>query len=130
MNAAKVRSGWSSKAGTWPVALRSAVAPLVALATLAASAAAAAEPLADQLRSRLQRHGMVARHFWAPGLTSTEVAGMRLSAGLAVGVRAPLRAAVGAAVAPAIVLHTGPRSNLTLLAADQGGALLVWQLRH
>lgn len=119
MNAAKVRSGQP----------KGAASGLAALALLAASTGPAfAGPLAES--EHLWRHGSVSRHFWAPSLTSTEIAGMRLSAGLAVGVRRPLRATVGSAVAPAIVLTTGQRSNLTLLPTDQRGAMLVWQLRN
>lgn len=115
---------------------RKAVPRLAALAVLGAlGAPALAEPppqgtLSGLARAQLARHGTVSRHFWAPGFATTEVAGLRLAAGLAVGVRAPLRHAVGAAVAPAVVLHTGRASNLTLLRAEQGGALLVWQIRH
>jgi hypothetical protein len=104
---------------------------MAAWATLAATATPSfADPLPESVRPQLWQHGTVSRHFWAPSLTTTEIAGLRVSAGLAVGVRAPLRATVGAPVVPAIVLETGRRSNLTLLPAEQGGAMLVWQIRN
>jgi hypothetical protein len=124
MDAAKVRSGWQRSAGGH-------LAALAALAlSVAAAAPAAADPGSDPSARPLWRHGMVSRHFWAPASMNLGPSGMRLSAGLAVGVRAPLRATVGAAVAPAFVLDTGGRSSLTLLRAEQGGAMLVWQMRH
>jgi hypothetical protein len=76
------------------------------------------------------RHGEVSRRFWAPETASAKVGGLQLNTGLAIGVRTPLRTAVGARVAPALVVHTGRQSNLTLLAGSQGGAMLVWQQRQ
>lgn len=141
MDAAKVRSeqgGGNDALRSATVALkaRSRFTALVSVlgALCAFAAPALAEPLSpaplSEVRAQLSRHGTVARHFWAPGFATTEVGGLRLAAGLAVGVRAPLRSAVGAAVVPALVLQTGSTSNLTLLRAEQGGALLVWQIRN
>lgn len=130
MDAAKVGSGQAGQACARPWPARAAAAALATLATLAAGETAAGETPGDSAYPQVSRHGTVSRHFWAPEATSTEVAGMRLSAGIAFGVRAPLRAAVGAPVTPAIVLRTGRHSNMTLLPAESGGALLVWQLRH
>lgn len=114
-------------------ALPATLCTLVALCAFAAPALAepsSSAPLSEVAKAQLSRHGTVSRHFWAPGFATTEVGGLRLAAGLAVGVRAPLRSAVGAAVVPALVLQTGSASNLTLLRAEQGGALLVWQIRN
>lgn len=76
------------------------------------------------------RHGEVSRRFWAPESATANIGGLRLNAGLAIGVRRPLRTALGAPVAPALVLQTGRQSNVTLLAGSQGGAMLVWQQRQ
>ena len=129
MSTADVRSQRGSPAGRCRVPPRRlAWAAAAALLVAAAAPALAGEPSPEPL-PQLWRHGTVSRHFWAPQGLGTEVAGLRVSAGLAVGLRAPMRAAVGSRVAPAVVLHTGARSNLTLLPAEGGGAMLVWQLR-
>ncbi len=75
-----------------------------------------------------QRHGGVARAIWSPPLARTELAGQQAGFGLALGVRRSLRANLGARAAAAFVVETGPRSNLTLLAAPERGTVLVWQL--
>ncbi|MBL8287149.1 MAG: hypothetical protein JNL85_04115 [Rubrivivax sp.] len=129
MGAAKVR--WGRRRSGGNAARQALRVALVALGSCAA--AVLAEPSspalsAEAARAPLSRHGTVSRHFW--GIAHTDVAGLPLAAGVAVGVRAPLRNAVGAAVAPALVLQTGRASNLTLLRADSGGALLVWQIRN
>lgn len=86
---------------------------------------AAAEPACggDELR----RHGAVSRHAWAPEFACGEVAGMRISAGLALGLRSNLRTQLDSSVVPAVVLQLDQRSNLSLLASDKRGAMLVWQ---
>jgi hypothetical protein len=99
------------------------------LAIGAVSSPALADEASDGAAS-IWRHGEVSRRFWAPDTATAEVGGLRLNAGLAIGVRTPLRSAVGARVAPALVLHTGRQSNVTLLAGSQGGAMLVWQQRQ
>lgn len=107
-------------------ALRALAAAVVACSAVCATPAAAA-PEHDVPQWR--RHGLVARHLWTPSFTHREIGGLRLSAGVAFGVRKHWRHAIGAPVASAIVLETGRRSNLTLLATPEGGAMLVWQRR-
>ena len=102
---------------------------IVAMTLLATSMGAAAGNALDD-SSTLWRHGQVSRHFWAPAGANTEIGGCPLAVGLAVGVRTPLRAIVGARVTPALVLQTSRRTNLTLLPAEGGGAMLVWQYRR
>ncbi|MCW5635789.1 MAG: hypothetical protein KIT17_20805 [Rubrivivax sp.] len=138
MDAAKVSSGRSCWPHRVPLALPLALALLVTPAWVAAGPDAAAQreraERAEYARrldgSTFWRHGSVSSRFWAPGAARMELAGGSLSAGLAVGVRGPLRSTLGTRVAPAIVMETSHRSNLTLLATGSGGAMLVWQLRE
>jgi hypothetical protein len=85
-------------------------------------------PASEDNLSEVRRHGAVARWLWMPEAASVRFRGQYLSAGLAFGVRGPIRSAVGA-VAPALVLDIDHRSNLTLMASGSRGAMLVWQHR-
>jgi hypothetical protein len=118
-------SAWRGGSCWSKASARFAVVAAVTAAVAAAAAPAAADP--GQEIKTLRRHGSVARHFWAPVATHAELAGMPLSAGLAIGLRGPARALIGARIAPALVLHTGARSNLSLLANERGGVAVVWQ---
>ena len=77
----------------------------------------------------LRRHGAVSRLLWVPTGSSASLYGGNLSAGLALGTRGPIRAALGP-VAPALVFETGRRTNLTLMVASSRGAMLVWQRKE
>jgi len=106
--------------------MRSILAPiLVALTCLATCGAAAAAPLFGD--DDLQRNGAVARHVWTPNFASGEIGGMRLSAGVALGLRGPLQASLGRSVMPAITLGLRGRSSVSLLPAGGRGAMLVLQ---
>lgn len=107
-----------------PVLAAALAGLLLAASPSPASADSQSEP------STLRRHGSVSRFIWAPRAASAQIGGQSLQAGMAIGVRGPLRTALGAAAAPALVLETGRRSNLTLLAAGNGSAMLVWQHRN
>lgn len=74
-----------------------------------------------------RRNGAVSRHLWAPQATRTELAGMPVSLGVALGLRGPLRDQLGVRVAPAVHLALDKRSSMSLLASGKGGAMLVWQ---
>jgi hypothetical protein len=99
----------------------------ITLATLLwlATGPAAAAPLFGG--DELQRNGGISRHLWTPDFTRTEFAGMRLSAGLALGLREPLHAPLGRRVAPSLSLDLGQRTQLSLLPAPGRGAMLVLQ---
>ena len=78
----------------------------------------------------LQRNGAVSRHLWTPDFTRAEFAGLRLSAGLALGLREPLRGPLGRRVTPALSLDLGQRSSLSVLPGNGRGAMLVLQTAH
>ena len=100
----------------------------LAAALLLAAAPAAAAPLFGG--DELQRNGAVSRHLWTPDFARAELSGMRLSAGLAVGLREPLHAPLGRRVAPSLSLDLGQRTQLSLLPAAGRGAMLVLQQGH
>jgi hypothetical protein len=75
-----------------------------------------------------QRHGGVSRAIWSPTGARVELAGQQAGFGFALGLRRNLRRPLGTHAAPAFVVETGVRSNLTLLAAPDRGAMLVWQV--
>ena len=102
---------------------------MVVLVALLLSTAAAAQTGPAGEYGTLQRHGSVARLLWVPDGGSTRLDGLYLSAGLALGLRGTPRATLGA-VAPALVLETGHRTSLTLMAVGGRGAMLVWQRRE
>lgn len=104
-----------------PALLRTAAA-LLATAALPAAAAPEVEAL------ELQRNGALSRHLWQPAVARTQVAGLPLSAGLALGLRGAARHQLDSRVAPALTLQTGARSSLSLLSTG-GGAMLVLQLQ-
>jgi len=94
---------------------------------LAGRPAAAAPPL--DVGEELRRNGAISRHFWAPEATTADVAGARVSAGVALGLRGPLRNQLGARLAPSIQFAFDRRSSLSVLASGRGGAAIVWQLQ-
>jgi len=105
--------------------MRPARACLLTIALLGtAGQAAFAEPSYDD---EFRRNGAVSRHLWAPQAARTEVAGMPVSLGLALGLRGPLRDQLGVSVAPALQFELDRHSNIALLASGRGGAMLVWQ---
>ncbi len=95
------------------------------LAAVAAGACAAPEGGTDEAPV-LQRNGAVSRHFWSPGFASGEWGGSRFSAGLAVGLRGPVRDNLGRGVAPALSWQLEGRARLSLLARGDRGVMLVW----
>lgn len=99
-------------------------ARLSAALLLCAGAAAQAQPWFE--RDDLQRNGAVSRHLWKPDMASAQWGGMRVSAGVALGLRGPLRANLGRRYTPALSVELGQRSSLSLLPGNDG-AMLVWQ---
>lgn len=98
---------------------------LPGLLLLLVAGTAAAAPLLDT--EELRRNGAVSRHLWTPDATSTEVAGMRLAVGLALGLRGPLRNQLGTRLAPSLSLQLDRHSSVSVLASGRGGAAIVWQ---
>lgn len=111
---------WSTEIET----MRPANACILTIALLGAGTAAWAEPGSDD---EFRRNGAVSRHLWAPQAARTEVAGMPVSLGLALGLRGHVRSQLGSRIAPAVHFELDRRSNLSLLASGKGGAMLVWQ---
>ncbi len=103
---------------------RSPLLRATAAVLLLGAAAAQAEPWLDA--DELQRNGAVSRRLWKPEATSVEWGGVRLSAGVALGLRGPLQAQLGRRHTPALTMELGARSSLSLLPGDDG-AMLVWQ---
>jgi hypothetical protein len=99
-------------------------AALMALAGLPAAAA----PLFGG--DELQRNGAVSRHLWTPDCARGQVAGVRLSAGLALGLSDPLHGPLGRRVTPALKLQLDSRSSLSLLPGNGRGTMLVLQTAH
>jgi len=95
----------------------------------AAFSASEASPLAAELN--LRDGGSVARRVWQPEETTTTVSGMRLAAGVAMGLRGPVKHTLGTRVAPAVSLDVARDASLWLLPrADGAGTMLVFQMRH
>jgi hypothetical protein len=90
----------------------------------AAGPALCGEPSSDD---EFRRNGAVSRHLWAPQATRTELAGVPVSLGVALGLRGQLRDQLGVRVAPAVHFELDRRSSMALLASGKGGAMLVWQ---
>lgn len=103
--------------------MRSLLLSLVAMSCLLASRPAAAADAADL---GLQRNGALSRHVWQPAFAQTEIAGMRVSAGVAIGLRGSVRANLDRSASPALVFDLGRSESLSLLPAHDG-AMLVWQ---
>ncbi|MBX3604053.1 MAG: hypothetical protein KF788_02210 [Piscinibacter sp.] len=97
---------------------------LCAALLLLASAGAWAEPWFE--RDDLQRNGHVSRHLWQPEGATAEIAGLRVSAGLAIGLRGAVHSNLGRRYTPALMVDLGQRSSLSLLPGNDG-AMLVWQ---
>ncbi|MCW5667217.1 MAG: hypothetical protein KIT35_25550 [Piscinibacter sp.] len=102
-----------------PILLRATAAVL-----LLGAAAAQAEPWLDA--DDLQRNGAVSRRLWSPESASVTWGGVRLSAGVALGLRGPLQAQLGRRHTPALTMELGARSSVSLLPGNDG-AMLVWQ---
>lgn len=75
----------------------------------------------------LQRNGAVSRHLWKPDFATVEAGGMRISAGVALGIRGALQSQLGRRATPMLTMELGQRSSLSLLPGDGGGAMLVLQ---
>jgi hypothetical protein len=100
---------------------------LAAAALAALCAQAGGAPLFGD--DDLQRNGAVSRHLWTPDLANGKVANFRVSAGVALGLRASLRDNLGRNVAPAFTLHLDQGTSVSLLPAGNRGAMLVLQTR-
>lgn len=105
------------------MSLRSIACPFAAL-LMCVGGAARAEPWFDS--DEVQRNGAISRHIWKPDAASADLGGVRVSAGMALGLRGPLQANLGRRHTPALTVETGQRSSLSLLAGNDG-AMLVWQ---
>jgi hypothetical protein len=106
--------------------MQSAFGPSLAAAILAVVCTSApATPLfgADDL----QRNGPVSRHIWTPNFATGEAAGLRVSAGLALGLRDSIQSNLGRSVAPALTIGLGRSARVSLLPAANHGAMLVLQ---
>lgn len=97
---------------------------LTAAALLLCAAAAQAEPWLDA--DDLQRNGAVSRRLWKPDVASAEIGGVRVSAGVALGLRGNLQEQLGRRHTPALTVDWGSRSTVSLLPGNDG-AMLVWQ---
>ncbi len=99
--------------------------PVTAAVLLLASVAAQAEPWLDS--DELQRNGAVSRRLWKPDIASADWGGVRVSAGVALGLRGPLQDQLGRRHTPALTMEFGARNSLSLLPGNDG-AMLVWQI--
>lgn len=101
---------------------------LTAAALLLSGVAAHAEPWLDS--DEWQRNGAVSRRLWKPDIASADWGGVRVSAGVALGLRGPLQDQLGRRHTPALTMEFGTefgtRSSLSLLPGNDG-AMLVWQ---
>ena len=97
---------------------------LCAALLLLGSAAAHCGPWLDA--DDLQRNGAVSRRLWKPDVASVQWGGVRLSAGVAFGLRGPLQDQLGRRHTPALTMELSGRSSLSLLPGNDG-AMLVWQ---
>lgn len=88
----------------------------------AAVPALAAPP--DDL-GELQRNGALSRHVWSPDLARTDLGGLRLSAGVAVGLHDAVQTQMQRSVTPAFSLALNAESRVSLLAGGRRGAMLV-----
>ncbi len=77
-----------------------------------------------------RRNGAVSRHLWTPDAASADMAGMRVSAGLALGLRGPLRGQLGTRLAPSIHFALDRRSSVCILSSGRRGTAIVWQVSH
>jgi len=75
----------------------------------------------------LQRNGAISRYVWKPDMGKAEVVGLRVSAGLALGLKGAMQTNLGRGVTPALTMNIGSRSSVSLLAAGGRGAMLVLQ---
>lgn len=101
-----------------------AVASLFTLLALPALPAGAAPLFGGD---DLQRNGAVSRHLWKPDFATVEAGGFRVSAGVALGLRGALTSQLGRRATPMLTMELNPRSSLSLLPGDSGGAMLVLQ---
>lgn len=105
-------------------AMRSGLVSLCTAAALSiAGAPALAGPLADT--GEFQRNGALSRHVWSPDLVRKDLGGLRLSAGLALGLHDAVHAQMQRNVAPAFSLELGQDSRVSLLPGGRRGAMLV-----
>ncbi len=97
------------------------------LCSVALLAAACAPSFAAPLDGieELQRNGGASRHLWTPAFTRADVAGMHLSAGIALGLRNSVQSQLRRNVTPALSLDLGSDAKLSILHAGARGAMLV-----
>jgi hypothetical protein len=77
----------------------------------------------------LQRNGAVSRHVWTPDIATGELGGLRVSAGMALGLRDAVQSNLGRSVAPAFTVALTRNSSASLLPAGNRGLMLVLQAR-
>ncbi len=97
------------------------------LGSLVGLACGAAQAAPEDASDELRRNGAVSRHLWVPEAATADVAGLRVSAGVALGLRGPLRTQLGARLAPSVQFAIDRRSSVAILASGRGGAAIVWQ---
>jgi hypothetical protein len=95
---------------------------LTAVVAFAGSQAVAAPWLDPE---KAQRQGGLSRHLWSTDLGRMDVTGVRLSAGLAVGLHGSVQAQLRRNVTPALTADLSPDSKLSFLPAGRRGAMLV-----
>ena len=74
----------------------------------------------------LERNGALSRHVWEPAFAQVDVGGTKVAAGLAIGLRGPVRDQLDRRIAPALTVDLNRSGSLSLLPA-RDGAMLIWQ---
>lgn len=97
--------------------------PFAVLVLLLAAAPAWARPF--EIES-LERNGALSRRVWEPSFAQVQVGGVKLAAGVAIGLRGPVREQLDRRIAPALSMDLNRGGSLSLLPA-RDGAMLVWQ---
>lgn len=103
--------------------MRCLSAPALSMLLSLAAPAAWAGPIEIE---GLERNGALSRRVWKPEFAKAEVGGLKVSAGVAIGLRGAVRANLDRSVAPALSVDLAHRGSLSLLPA-RDGAMLVWQ---
>jgi len=98
-----------------------------AIAVIAAALCGISAPVAAQSLpvGELRHNGELSRRLFVPSATAS-VGSERVSAGLALGLKGPVRQQMGR-VAPAVTIDMSPSSKLSILGAPGKGAMVILQ---
>jgi hypothetical protein len=78
----------------------------------------------------LERNGALSRVLWAPDAGRQDLLGLRVSAGLAIGLNEHVQAQMRRNSTPSLGVEIGHGSRIAILPGGRRGTMLVWHVQQ